>query len=287
VATDAREHSGESRAGCPRRRGSVRRGLERGDELAAPEDPLISYLRRPRGLGAGSCCGLVAVLEEVSDAVVPPIERPGVPGEEGAHAAGERTRARAHQEMRVVREEGPGIDGPRALLRHGGDARDEVGAICVVAEDDAPLESPHHHMVENPGGIQARLAGDSERSLSQYLFRSNVYDDDHVRVAGVEAGNLRDIAFPLAPLRRDPGQVGPRAEQLLRPARGLASGLALHLHVVRCGPDIRFAFRLSPHGEVRGLFDEEAGQVYAKPARHVNRHVESRGAALRVVYDDE
>ena len=44
VATDAREHSGENRAGCPRRRGSVRRGLERGDELAAPEDPLISYV---------------------------------------------------------------------------------------------------------------------------------------------------------------------------------------------------------------------------------------------------
>ena len=44
VATDAREHGGESRAGCLHRRGSARRGLERGDELAAPEDPLISYV---------------------------------------------------------------------------------------------------------------------------------------------------------------------------------------------------------------------------------------------------
>ena len=46
------------------------------------------------------------------------------------------------EEMRVVRKEGPGVDGPGALLRQRGEARDEVGPINVILKDDAPLHTP-------------------------------------------------------------------------------------------------------------------------------------------------
>ena len=59
----------------------------------------------------------------------------------------------------MVRAERPGVDGPDALLRQGGEAGEEVRAVRVLPEDDAPLEPPPHDMVEGVRGIQARLAG--------------------------------------------------------------------------------------------------------------------------------
>ena len=98
--------------------------------------------------------------------MAPAIEGAGVPGEEGAHAAREGPLPGAHQEMGVVREDGSGIDGPRALLRPGGEAGDEVRAIRVVAEEDGPFISPHHDVVEGPRGIETGLAGHGEREAS-------------------------------------------------------------------------------------------------------------------------
>jgi len=54
----------------------------------------------------------------------------------------------ADEEMRVVREERPGVDGEGAVRRQGRQPRDEVRAVRVVAEDGPALEAPHHHLVE-------------------------------------------------------------------------------------------------------------------------------------------
>jgi len=86
------------------------------------------------------------------------IERPGVSGEEGAHAARERPTPRPDQEMGVVGQEGPGGDGEGAGLGEGGHAGDEVGAIDVIPEQGCPFDPPHHQMVQGVRGVQASLA---------------------------------------------------------------------------------------------------------------------------------
>jgi hypothetical protein len=112
--------------------------------------------------------GLVAVLEEVAHPLVPPVERPGVAREERAHAAGQGARAGADEEMGMVREAGPGVDGESARLHERGQAGHEVGAVGIIPEDGGALDSPHHHVVEGLRRIEAGLAGHGtgERSTS-------------------------------------------------------------------------------------------------------------------------
>ena len=58
-----------------------------------------------------------------------------------------------------MRKQGPGEDGERPALRQRGEAGDEVCAVRVIPEDGAPLEPPHHYVVEGVRGIQAGLTG--------------------------------------------------------------------------------------------------------------------------------
>lgn len=52
--------------------------------------------------------GLVPALEEMAHPFVAALERPRVPREETPHAAGQRALSRPEEQMRVVREQGPG-----------------------------------------------------------------------------------------------------------------------------------------------------------------------------------
>ena len=92
------------------------------------------------------------------DPLMAAVEGPGVAGEQGAHAAGEGPGPGPDQEVGVIREERPGVDGPGARLRQGSEPGDEVGAIGVIPEDDCPLDPAHHDMVQGARRIQARLA---------------------------------------------------------------------------------------------------------------------------------
>ena len=77
--------------------------------------------------------GLVAVLEEVADPLMPPVEGAGVPGQEAPHAPGQGPRPGADEEVGVVREERPGVDGPGGPFRQVGHPGDEVGAISACS----------------------------------------------------------------------------------------------------------------------------------------------------------
>ena len=70
----------------------------------------------------------------------------------------------------MVGEQRPGVPGPGALLRHHGAAGEEVRAVRVLPEADAPLEPPHHDVVEGVGRIQAGLAGHGGSHGSTSLF---------------------------------------------------------------------------------------------------------------------
>jgi len=107
-------------------------------------------------------------------AVVPPVEGPGVAGEECAHTASEGPLPRPEQEVRVVREQGPGVHGEGSRLDQSPHPGAEIAPIGVVPEDAAALESSHHHVVEDAGSIEARLTGHDQQKLPQSHFRSNV-----------------------------------------------------------------------------------------------------------------
>jgi hypothetical protein len=52
--------------------------------------------------------GLVPILEEVADPVMPPVEGPRVAGEQRPHAPGQGAGPRPDEEMGMIREERPG-----------------------------------------------------------------------------------------------------------------------------------------------------------------------------------
>jgi hypothetical protein len=102
--------------------------------------------------------GFVAILEEVARAPMAAIEASGVAGQESSHTPRERAAPATNEEMGVVREQCPGVDVEAAVLCQGGEPRDEVRTVRIVAEDELTIKSSHHHMVEDPGGIKSRLA---------------------------------------------------------------------------------------------------------------------------------
>ena len=120
--------------------------------------------------------GLVAVLEQVAHPLMAAIERPGVSGEEGAHAARERPTPRPDQEMGVVGQEGPGGDGERSGVNQRGDPGHERVAIDVIPENGCPLDPPHHDMVQGVRGVQTGLAWhlEGENTRPEGNERSNV-----------------------------------------------------------------------------------------------------------------
>jgi len=64
----------------------------------------------------------------------------------------------AHEAVGVVREERAGVHHKGARLE-GRHPPDEVGAVGIVADNGLALDPPHQDVVEDPGGIEARLAG--------------------------------------------------------------------------------------------------------------------------------
>ncbi len=82
------------------------------------------------------------------DALVAPVEGPGVACEETPHAPGERARPRADQQVSVVGKEGPGVHGEGPLLGQLREAVNEVGPAGVIAEDDPWLQPAHHNVVQ-------------------------------------------------------------------------------------------------------------------------------------------
>ena len=123
-----------------------------------------------------------------------PVEGPGIAREERAHAARQGPPPCPEQEVGMVREEGPGIHGEAGCLHQRPDPGAEVAPISVVPENGSALEAAHHHVVEDPRGIQAGLAGHDQRTISQSSFGSNVpHDVPHECQGGVLPRPRRSI----------------------------------------------------------------------------------------------
>ena len=65
----------------------------------------------------------------------------------------------ADQQVKLVRQQAPGIDDQRPRLEQVGDAVEEIRSTDVVRKDFRALDPPPHHMVQRTGRIQSRLSG--------------------------------------------------------------------------------------------------------------------------------
>ena len=110
---------------------------------------------------------LIPVLEEVAGPLVPAVEGAGVARQETPHGLGERAVPGADQRVGVIREERPGVDREAAL-------RYEVGVVGVIPEDAVPLKASHPHVVQDPGGVEARLAKHNGRTVAPLAELGNV-----------------------------------------------------------------------------------------------------------------
>jgi len=119
---------------------------------------------------------LVPVLEEMARALMAPVEGTRVSGEEAAHAPAERPGPSPDEEVGVVREEGPGVDGEGPRRRERPEARDEIGPVPVVPEDPAAFQPTEHDVVEHARRIEAGTAwhGRGERSITCHTWQRPV-----------------------------------------------------------------------------------------------------------------
>lgn len=101
--------------------------------------------------------GLVPILKEVPPPSVAAIEFPRIARKEDAHVSRQGSRSGAHEEMEMVRKERPRIHAKAACLNQTRQAIDEIGPIPIVSEDGLPIQSATHHVLEDPGGVKARL----------------------------------------------------------------------------------------------------------------------------------
>ena len=137
--------------------------------------------------------GFVTVLEEMAGAVVPAVEGAGVSGEERPHGPREGAVACADQQVKMIREESPGVHTEPGVLDHGGEAATKVRPISVVPEDTLAVEPPHHHVVQDAGRIEAGAAGHArqdskERKRRQRPLTGERWDQRDPAEAPVGAG---------------------------------------------------------------------------------------------------
>jgi len=97
--------------------------------------------------------GLVAVLEQVACAFVAFIESDGVIGHEFPHDLAERDRAGAQEQVKMVRDQGPGVTLGLGLLENDSKPSQEGFPVFVIKKELAAFDSPGHDVLEEAGGV--------------------------------------------------------------------------------------------------------------------------------------
>jgi len=102
--------------------------------------------------------GLVAVLEELARSPVPPVEADDIARGKPPHEVGYTGGAAPHEEVGVVRHEGPGVAGRPGLGQKEGEPVDEVPPVPCIPEYVPSLYAADHDMMEGTCCIETGLA---------------------------------------------------------------------------------------------------------------------------------
>ena len=79
--------------------------------------------------------------------LMPSVEIHDIPGQQLLHTLGERILPRPHQEMEVVRHQGPGIHDQAPVPAQNCEPVHKIVAICVPVEYLSSFDAPAHDMV--------------------------------------------------------------------------------------------------------------------------------------------
>jgi hypothetical protein len=102
--------------------------------------------------------GFVSVFEEMAASMMTAIEILGIPCQEFSHDLGYALLAALKQDVYVIAQEDPGVDGAFALSDIVAEAFQEKGSVLVVIEDGRFVDAPHHDMMQGTGNIQSGLS---------------------------------------------------------------------------------------------------------------------------------
>ena len=114
--------------------------------------------------------GFVSILKEVTRAFVSFVEGDGIAGHEAAHDFAEWGRACTQKEVKVIRDQGPGVTLGLGFFQDDCQAIEEGVAVLVLSEKLPTFNSPGHDVLQEAGGVKSGLA----RHL---FFRQYLQDD--------------------------------------------------------------------------------------------------------------
>lgn len=92
--------------------------------------------------------GFVSVLKQMTCPLVPLVEGDGIPGHQFAHDLAKWGRASAQQEMKMVRDQGPGVALRPGLFQDARQTGEERPAVFVIKEDLSSFNAPGHRMLQ-------------------------------------------------------------------------------------------------------------------------------------------
>jgi len=91
--------------------------------------------------------GLVAVLKQVPDPSMPMIEGDGVPSQKPPHEGWEPARTAPEEEVRMVREQRPGVDGGPGRPADIPESSHESGPVDIVADNRPTFQAADDNMM--------------------------------------------------------------------------------------------------------------------------------------------
>jgi hypothetical protein len=103
--------------------------------------------------------GLVPVLEEGADPVMPAVVGEGISGEAPPHEPGQALGAAPEQQVGMVGQQGPGVEGRPGGRGHRAQARHKGLAVLLIGHDPPPLHPAEDDVVQGPRNVESRLPG--------------------------------------------------------------------------------------------------------------------------------
>jgi hypothetical protein len=102
--------------------------------------------------------GFVAVLEQMSAALMAAVVVLSIPREELSHNSGDAVIAALEKNMNVVVHEDPGVHRTFTLDYILSESLQKARLVLIVVEYVGLVDSPHHDMVQGSGYVQSCLA---------------------------------------------------------------------------------------------------------------------------------
>src|SRR6266508_2815366 len=99
--------------------------------------------------------GLVAILEEMTNAAMTKIECNGVPSEEPSHEKRKLSLVSAEQKVEMIRHQRPGEAVRASFLKKRGKAADKRITVVIIEKDIALFDPSDDDVLEYTGNVDA------------------------------------------------------------------------------------------------------------------------------------